>query len=288
MILITGATGHLGKATVEFLLKKTPASSIAVLARQPEKLADLKALGVDVRRGDYRDPASLTAAFRDIRKLFLISSSDMTNLGEHHINAINAAKESGVKHIVFTSYLRKSDSGSPIQPLSQSFIDSEKHIKSSGLIYTILKNGLYADVMPMFFGDNVLETGIYFPAGTTKSSYTTRRDMAEASAQILIGTGHDNKEYIFADEENFSLDDIAVMLSEIAGTQVRNINPTKEEFIETQLKAGVPAESVRVSADFAEAIKFGEFATTKTDLEHVLGRKPTLLKEFFQSVYSKN
>jgi len=285
MILITGATGHLGRATVEFLLTLIPASSVAVLARQPEKLAALKTAGVNVRKGDYKDPASLTEAFKGIEKLFLISSSDLTDRSTQHINVVNAAKQSGVQHIVFTSFQRKRETDSPIQMLAQSYIDTERHIKASGLTYTILRNGLYADVLPMFLGDRVLETGIFFPAGTTKSAYTARKDMAEAAAKILAGTGHENKEYDFATEDNHSLNDIALMLSDIAGKLVVNANPTKEIFIETLSKAGVPAESVGMAAGFAEAIQLGEFATGKTDFETLLGRKPTPLKEILKQIY---
>ncbi|MFA6470245.1 MAG: SDR family oxidoreductase [Bacteroidota bacterium] len=285
MILITGATGKLGRTTVDHLLKVLPASSLAVLARDPEKAADLKALGVDVRRGDYKNPASLTAAFAGIEKLFLVSSSDLADRSTQHINVVDAAKAAGVKHIVFTSFQRKRDTGSPIQMLAQSYIDTEKHIKSSGMTYTLLRNGLYADVLPMFFGPRVLETGIFFPAGSTKSAYTVRNDMAEAAAAVLSGSGHENKEYVFATEENVSLDDIAVMLSELTGKQIGNINPTKELFIDTLTDAGVPAEMVAMSAGFAEAITLGEFASEKTDLEHLLGRKPTPLKDFFKQTY---
>ncbi len=286
MILITGATGNLGKATVEFLLRKIPAASVAVLARHPEKLAEIKALGVDVRQGDYTNPASLVAAFKGIEKLFLISSSDLADRSTQHINVVNAAKQSGVKHIVFTSFQRKRETDSPIQMLAQSYIDTEKHIKASGLTYTILKNGLYADVLPMFLGEKVLETGIFYPAGTTKSAYTVRRDMAEAAANVLADTGHENKEYIFATEENVSFDDIAAILSSITGKHVGNINPTKEIFIETLSKAGAPQESVGMAVGFAEAIRLGEFASGKTDLENILGKKPTPLKEFLRNIYS--
>lgn len=287
MILITGATGNLGKATLEFLLKKIPASSIAAMARQPEKLAELKARGVEVRRGDYKDPASLLNAFRGIDTLFLVSSSDLTDRSTQHINAINAAKQSGVKHIVFTSFQRKTDSGSPIQFLAQSYIDSEKHLKASGVTYTILKNGLYADVLPMFLGQTVLDTGIFFPAGTTKSAYTSRNDMAEAAAAVLAGTGHENKEYELATEENVNFNDIASMLSELSGKTVGYVDPAKEVFIDALKNAGVPEGMIGMAAGFAEAIKLGEFASGKTDLQRLLGHSPATMKESLQTLFFK-
>lgn len=286
MILITGATGHLGKATLEFLLKKVPASSVAAMARQPEKLAYFKELGVDIRQGDYKDPASLLSAFTGVDTLFLVSSSDLTDRSTQHINAVNAAKQTGVKHIVFTSFQRKMDSGSPIQFLAQSYIDTEQHIKASGLPYTFLKNGLYAEVLPMFLGQHVMETGIFFPAGTTSSAYTSRRDMAEAAAAVLFGTGHENKEYELATEENVSMAQIAGLLSTLSGKQVGYVDPPKDVFVDALTKAGVPAEMIGMAAGFAEAIKLGEFASQKTSLEQLLGRKPAAIKDILAELYS--
>ncbi|MFZ4620648.1 MAG: SDR family oxidoreductase [Bacteroidota bacterium] len=287
MILITGATGNLGKTTLDFLLKKVPAFSLAAMARQPEKLAGVKALGVDVRQGDYKDPASMLNAFKGIDTLFLVSSSDLTDRSTQHINAIDAAKQAGVKHIVFTSFQRKTDTGSPIQFLAQSYIDSEKHLKSSGMTYTILKNGLYAEVLPMFLGQTVLETGIFFPAGATKSAYTSRKDMAEAAAAVLAGTGHENKEYELATEENVSFTDIASLLSELSGKTVGYVDPVKEIFIDALTKAGVPEQMIGMAAGFAEAIKLGEFASGKTDLQRLLGHPPVTMRESLQTLFFK-
>src|SRR5688572_7812207 len=104
MILITGATGQLGKSTIELLLKKLPANKIAALARDKNKAAGLKAKGIDVRPGNYDDKASLVAAFQGIDKLFFISGNDVAIRQKQHENVIKAAKEAGIKHIVYTSF----------------------------------------------------------------------------------------------------------------------------------------------------------------------------------------
>src|SRR5215211_2610227 len=99
MILITGSTGQLGKATIEFLLKKIPAGEVAALAREE-------------RKGDYDDKASLVVAFKGIDKLFFISGNDVANRQKQHENVVAAAKEAGVKHIIYTSFARKNETGS--------------------------------------------------------------------------------------------------------------------------------------------------------------------------------
>jgi len=152
MILITGSTGNYGKATIDFLLKKGfSANSISALVRDVTKAEDLKTKGINLKIGDYDNYASLVEAFKGVDKLLLVSGNDVVNRGKQQINAVNAAKEAGVKHIIYTSFVRKNDSEtSPIAFIAKSHIETEKQIKASGMAYTILKNNLYLDVLPMF------------------------------------------------------------------------------------------------------------------------------------------
>ena len=290
MILVTGATGQLGKATIDFLLKKISSKEIAALARDEKKAEDLKAKGVETRIGDYNDKASLVAAFKGIDKLFFVSSSDVANRLKQHKNIVDAAKESGVKHIIYTSFTRKNETDtSPLGILATSHIETDKMIKASGITYTIMLNGLYADVLPMFFGEKVLEAGIFLPAGDGKAAYTTRADIAEAAANILTTTSHENKEYIITNTENYSLQDAATILSELSGKQVNYLNPDAATYTSALTNAGVPAEYVGMFAGFGEAIKQKEFETSGTDLKKLLGRTPVTLRQFFATAYfSKN
>ncbi len=290
MILITGATGHFGRATIDFLLKKNiPASNIAAMVRDVAKAGDLKTKGISLRIGDYDDYSSLLSAFKGIDQLLLISGSDIINRSKQQENAVKAAKEAGVKQIIYTSFVRKNETEtSPIAMLAKAHIETEKNIKASGVTYTILQDNLYADVLPLFMGEKVLETGIFLPAGDGKASFATRLDMAEAAANILTSEGHENKEYILSNDTNYSLTDVASLLTELSGKQVLYHSPSAEVFTETLSKAGVPMEIIAMSAGFCEAIRQGEFSTTKSDLGYLLGRKPTTLKEYLKSVYTNN
>lgn len=290
MILVTGATGHFGKSTIDFLIQKgIPANNISALVRDTTKAEVLKTKGINIKIGEYDDYASLVEAFKGIDKLLLISGTDVVNRGKQQIKAVNAAKEAGVKHIIYTSFDRKNETEtSPIAFLAKSHIDTENLIKSSGMTFTILKNNLYLDALPMFFGEQVLETGIFLPAGNTKGAYALRNDMAEAAAIILSSHGHDNKEYSLSNTENISLQEIAQELSEITGKQINYVSPTKEVYVEVLTKAQVPTEYIGMFAGFADAIKQGEFTADETDLENLLGRKPTSAKEFLRAVYSSN
>lgn len=286
-ILVTGASGHLGSATIQTLLRTVPAFSIAAMTRRPADLAPLAAQGVDVRLGDYKDPASLRTAFTGIDTLFLVSSGDLGDRTTQHINAVDAAKESGVKHVVFTSFQRKRDSGSPVQFLAESYIATEQHLAASGLAYTFLRNGLYADGLPMFLGDQVLKNGVFFPAGDGAAAWTARQDMADASANVLTTSGHEGKTYEFATEENSSFAAIAALLSGISGSPVPYLRPTVDAFTAALKSAGVPEMMIGMSARFAEAIEQGEFTSGSTDLERLLGRKPVTMLEFLQRTYAR-
>ncbi len=289
MILVTGATGHFGKATIDFLLQKNiPASSIAALVRDPGKAGDLENKGIGLRKGDYLGYESLVNAFKGIDKLLLVSSSEMHDRSTQHTNAIKAAKEAGVKHIVYTSFLRKKDVGSPMQMLAQGHIDAEKAIRASGMSYTIMKNSLYADLLPMFIGERVYETGILVSAGNGRTAFTTRLDMAEAAANVLKGHGHENKEYVIAADTNYSFDEVARTVSELSGKPVTYTNLSTESYVDALVKAGLPAEHAGLFAGITEAMKQGEFETGTTDLTSLLGRKPVSVREFLAATYSSN
>jgi NAD(P)H dehydrogenase (quinone) len=290
MILVTGATGHLGKSTIDFLLTKgISANNIAALIRDESKSGSLKEKGIKIIKGNYDDYASLVAAFKGIDKLLFVSASDIAKRGQQHENVVKAAKEAGVNHIIYTSFIRKNDTEtSPIAFVSKAHIDTENKIKSSGLNYTILKNALYADMLPIFLGDKVLETGIFLPAGNGLTAFTTRLDIAEAAAHVLLTSGHENKEYNISSDNNFSFREVAEILGQLSGKQINYFSPSKGDYIETVTKAGMPKEYAEMFAAFSQAIMQGEFETNNSDLEKLLGRKPTLLKEYLKSAFFSN
>lgn len=288
-ILITGANGHFGKTTIEFLLKKgTNSNQVVGLVRNEKNATELQSLGVEVKIGDYDKLDSLISAFQGVEKLLLISGTDIANRTKQHENVIQAAKESGVKHIIYTSVERKNESqNSPLAFVAKTHLETEKILKESGLHYTILRNNLYLDLLPMFLGEKVLESGIYLPAADGKAGFALRSEMAEATANILASSGHESKEYQFSSSENVSFGEIASILKEITGKEVSYFSPDTETYSQTLLAAGVPGEFVGVLAGFATGIAEGELETSTTDLENLLARKPTSVKDFLKSIYQK-
>lgn len=287
-ILITGATGQFGKASVEFLLKKgSSQNEISVLVRDENKASDLKEKGVTVVIGDYNDYHSLLNAFHGIDTLLFVSSNDMVKRIAQHKNVVNAAKETGVKHVIYTSAMHDSKvEKSAIAFVHDVHLKTEKWLKESGLSYTFLRNVLYMDLIPFYIGDKVLETNtIYFPAGNGKAAVALRSDIAEAAANILTTGGHSGRSYNIANVEAYSYQDVAAIISEITGKTINYYSPTPEEYSKTLVKAGVPSEYIGFLAGFALAQARGEFDVTSNDLEKLLGRKPTTLKTYLKTIY---
>jgi NAD(P)H dehydrogenase (quinone) len=289
-ILITGATGHFGKIAIEFLLKKgISPNQISALVRDKNKAGSLEEKGVNVIIADYHDYASLVNAFTGIDKMLFVSGNDIANRTKHHENVINAAKEAGIKHIVYTSFERKNETDtSPISDIAETHLKTEQWLANSGIPYTLLKNNLYMDVIPMYIGEKVLETGaIYLPAGNGKASVALREEMAEAAANILISDGHKGKAYSITNVETYSYQDVADIISEVTGKTINYVSPTTEKYAQTLKEAGVPAGYIGMFTGFALAQAEGEFDIVSYDLEKLLGRRPTSLKEFLTGVYTK-
>jgi NAD(P)H dehydrogenase (quinone) len=289
MILVTGANGHLGRAIINSLIKKgVDPNSIIGLVREEVKALDLKAKGIQLRVGDYDWYTTLVTAFEGVEKLILVSGRDLTTRIEQHNNVITAVKEAGVKHLLYTSFFDGNEiRNSPFDFVSSSVKATDATIKDSGIAYTLFKDNLYSELLPAMFGQNVFKSGIYLPAGEGKAAYVTRPDIAEAIANVATRDGHLNKEYNISNVENVSLSEVAAILSEMAGTEVKYASPSQTDFVATMEKNGLPHQAVKIFAGISQAIKSGEFQSATTDLEMLLGRKPATMKQFLKQIYFK-
>lgn len=289
MILVTGATGHFGNAAIHFLLAKgIPANEILALVRNEQKAEHLKQLGIGIVTGDYDNYASMVNAFKGVEKVLFISGNDVMQRLKQHEQLIKAAQEAGVKHLVYTSFQRKNESEtSPLWLVAQSHIQTEKWLKASGIVYTILKNNLYMDFLPGFIGEKVLETGIiYVPAEQGKISAVLRTDMAEAAASVLATGGHENKEYDFSNEEALSYEEMAKIIANVSGKAINYISPSAAEYEKTLAQFGLPAEAIGIFSSFAQAQAQGELDKLSHDLTILLGRKPTSISDFLTQLYT--
>lgn len=283
MILVTGATGHFGRAAIDFLLQKIEPGGLAALARDPHKAADLTARGVAVRTGDYFDDDSLVEAFAGVDELLFVSSSVLENRVRQHKNVIDAARAAGVNRIVYTSVLHP-----PADPYFKPGLDhlaTERLLRDSGIDYTILRNGFYLEIFPMLIGGALASGKIAFPGGDGKLTSAPRVEMAEAAANVLTGDGHAGKVYEIGSEQPVSLTDAAAALSDLSGRPIEYVDIPLADFRAELVKTGTPPPVVEMYAGIAEAVKHDELNFPSADLERLLGRKPAGLKEFLKATY---
>ena len=279
MMLITGATGHIGAAVLRQLLTKLPASQLAALVRDPAKAADLQARGVSLRVGDYRDPAALDQAMQGVEKVLLVSGGSDADGLQQHYNVVDAAKRAGVRCIAYTGRALQ-DRHSLANELMKRHFLTEDYIRASGVPYVLFRNILYMDTLPLFIGGpRVLETGIHLPAGEGRASYALRREMAEAIANVLAEGDCHNRVYTFTNAETYGFHDVAAALTELSGRAVRYTDVEPAAFVAGMMARGVPEAAARFSLAFMTDIKNGQESEVTTELAEALGRRPASLKE---------
>ncbi len=286
-LLVTGATGHLGRQTIEFLRQRVSADRIVAMARDPGALLEMAALGIKVRRGDYSDRASLVSAFAGVEKILLISAVAFSDRLTQHLNVVEAAKEAGVRHIVYTSIQRKPHSSLLISMITESDIATETALQKSGLDYTILFNSLYLEALPLILGNNVVADGVRVPGDSGKASMVSRRDLADANAVVLTQSGHENRSYTLGASEALSFAEIAAVLTTRAGKHVPYIETTVEAFVEAKVRLGIPQPAAAFLAEWVQAAAAGEFEEITKDLERLIGHRPANYNDFLTTSYAE-
>jgi NAD(P)H dehydrogenase (quinone) len=277
MILVTGATGHLGTVVINYLLKKTSANQIAAFVRDESKASVLKEKGVDIRVGSYKDTVLLDRAMQGIEKVLLIAGTDEDNRLRQHQNVVDAAKKAGVQCIAYTSRNLK-DPNTLANKLMLGHFQTEDYIKVSGLNYVLFRNVLYMDTIGQFIGERVFDTGINLPTDRGRVPFALRSEMGEAIANALLESDRSNRIYQLTGSESYSFDDVAATLSDLSGKEV-NYAPSQKSVFEAQMKdRDTPEIMVQRVVGFLTDIKNGQEEEVSSDLENLLGRKPASLK----------
>lgn len=277
-ILVTGATGELGKAVIETLLKQVPANQIAVLTRKEETQSEFQAKGFQAYLGIYDDLAALETAMEGVNTVLLISAGDEGDRMQQHRNVVEAAKKEGVQGIAYTSRSLRNEA-TLSNTLMLDHFATEEYIKKSGLRYTFFRNALYMDVIPLFVGKQVFETGIFQPAGDGKVAFALRKEMGEAMANVLLQEACENKVYRFTGDESYSFYEVARVLTQLSGKPVTYTPVEIPAFEERMRQKGIPEATVKKIIAFNTDIKNGQEAEVSHELAMKLGRKPASLTQ---------
>jgi NAD(P)H dehydrogenase (quinone) len=286
MILVTGATGQLGGAVIRQLLQRMPANQIIAFVRDETKAAPLLDQGVTLRIGTYDDIDSVDSAMQGVETVLLIAGTDEENRVRQHQNVVNAAKKAGVQRIAYTSRALK-DRATLVNRLMDAHFQTEDYIRASGLSYTLFQNILYMDAIPQFVGgDAVFERGIYVPAGQGKVALALRSEIGEAMANALVTEHNGNVTYQLTGRASYSFYDVAAALTDFSGKSV-TYTPAEPATFESKLKErGLPDVVAQRITGFITDIANGQEDAVSPDLENLLGRKPTSLKEGIALLYN--
>ncbi|WP_327133175.1 SDR family oxidoreductase [Streptomyces sp. NBC_01343] len=271
-IVVTGATGALGRLVVEELLKQVPAERVAVVVRSEEKAADLAARGVEVRVADYDLPETLAGAFRSGDRVLLISGNEVGRRVPQHLAVIAAAQTAGVAQLAYTGIL-----GGPEADfdLAAEHKVTEQAILDSGLPHTFLRNGWYHENYTGHLG-TVLEHGaVVGSAGAGRIASAARADYAAAAAAVLTGEGHLNRVYELSGDSAWSLAEYAAEVAAQTGRQVAYSEVPAEAHLSILTGAGVPEGFAAILVDVDAAISRGRLAHTGGDLSRLIGRPTT-------------
>lgn len=275
MIIVTGATGRLGRAIVERLLDRVPAGEVGVSVRDPAKAQDLAARGVRVRRGDFDDAESLRHAFEGATRVLLVSSNARATGGDplaQHRTAIAAAAAAGVGRLLYTSHMAAS-AGSRFPP-ARDHAATEAMLAASGLRWTALRHGFYAESALAMIGEG-LARGVIEAPMDGPVSWTTHADLAEADAAILAGeAGFDGPTPPLTAAEAIDLEGLAAIASEVLGRPVARRVLDDGAMPERVAARGLPARAVEMVMGLYLACRAGEFAAVDPTLERLVGHRP--------------
>lgn len=254
MIVVTGATGQLGREIVKELLKRVPAHQVGASVRDPAKAADLSSLGIRVRRGDFDDGKTLEHAFEGATQVLVVSSNARASGGDplvQHRTGFEAARAAGARRIVYTSHIAASPASA--FPPARDHAASEDILRNSGLAWTTLRHGFYAQSGVMLMGD----------------------------AFILANEGRfDGPTPPLTGAEALDMADLATIASELQGCSISRKTLTDDDLRAKMVARGVPDGAVAIALGLYLASRNGEFATIDPALEQMLGRPAIRMRAF--------
>ncbi len=276
ILLVTGATGKLGRLVVATLLESVPPSRIRALARRPEALADFAARGVDVRAADYEHPETLDAAFAGADRILLISGNEVGKREPQHRNAIAAARRAGARFVAYTSILKADTTA---MKLALEHLATERELERSGLPFALLRNGWYfendtASIPAMLANGTAIGA-----SGNGRISAAARADYARAAAAVLASSEDENgRTYELAGDAGFTKAELAAEVSRQSGKAVAYRNLPEREYVQALESFGLPAPLAAMLGDSDARAAEGALFDDGRALSKLIRRSTTTLE----------
>lgn len=293
-IVITGASGQYGRLATDKLIAKGLASDLILITRTPSKLADRKSQGCDVRYGDFDKPETLASAVSGADKMLLISGTRVGARVPQHKAAIDAASTSGVKHIIYTSFVNVDEANPAIVTVDHR--ETEKLIQASGCAWTFLRDAHYADAMILNAGPGFIASGVWKTSSKGgREAMVWREDCVNCAVAVLTQEGHENKAYPITGPNSENFAEVAAMLSEACDRQVKLVETDDDgmyahfdalgiprEPVDDQSVAGIPWNSDDM-VSFERSIREGYLDICTDDVEKLTGRKARSVSELIEA-----
>ncbi|MHB9859803.1 SDR family oxidoreductase [Streptomyces sp. YIM S03343] len=274
-IVVTGATGHLGRHVVEQLLEKVPAEQITAVVRDEAKAAGFAARGVKIAVADYNRPETLEGLFAAGDKVLLISGNEFDKgRVQQHKAVIDAAEAAGVALLAYTSA-----PASLKAALADDHRGTEEALLASGLPYTLLRNGWYHENYTENLAPVLAHDAVVSAAGEGRVSSASRADYAAAAVAVLTGEGHENKAYELGGDEAWGFAEYAAELSAQTGKEIAYNSVPGEVMKGILTGAGVPEPFAEILVGVDASIAKGELVVSTGDLSRLAGRPTTPLAD---------
>lgn len=276
-IVVTGATGQLGRLVVEALLRRgVRPQEIVATGRDASRLDDLAARGVHARAADYDDPASLDAAFVGVTRVLLVSGSEPGRRVAQHQNVIDAADRAGVELLAYTSIANADTS---TLSLAEDHRVTEQALSQSGLRSALLRNSWYLENYTGQVGVYAEHGAVFGSAGDGRISAATRQDYAEAAAAVLLSDDAAGKVYELGGDQAFTLAELAAVLTDVIGREVTYRDLPVADYAQALVGAGLPEGLATAVAEYDLGIAHGDLVVTTGDLSRLIGRPTTSMAQ---------
>lgn len=280
-IVVTGATGQLGRHVLEALLERgVPAAEIVAAGRSVEKLDDFAARGVHVQPMDYADAGSVAAALKGAKRVLLISGSEVGQRVDQHRTVIEAARAEGVELLAYTS-IANADTTAML--LADEHKATEALLRESSVPFVLLRNGWYLENYTEQLPGTLAQGAVAGSAGDGKVSGASRADYAHAAAAVLVADDQAGKVYELGGDDAFSMADLAAEISAATGRTISYNDLPAEEYAGLLTGVGVPGAFAEILADSDLGIARGDLLVSSGDLRRLIGRPTTSLAQAVRS-----
>jgi uncharacterized protein YbjT (DUF2867 family) len=271
-VAVTGATGAVGGRVARQL--HAAGVPVRLIVRDASRAPQLE--GAEVVEAEYRDSSAMRQAFAGVSLAFLVSAAESADRVEEHRSAIEAARASGVDHVVYTSFFGAAPDS--VFTLGRDHFATEQMLRESGMGFTVLRDNFYTDFLPMLAGEDGVIRG---PAGDGRVASVARADVADSAVAVLRdAAAHRGAVYELTGSEALTLAEVAGVLSELGGQgPVVFHDETIDEAYESRAGYGAPAWQLDAWVSTYTAIATGELARTTGDVERLTGHPPLTLRD---------